>query len=161
MLQPPMIHQGRSKPSMKAAIEVGSSGSQRPYQWRNSSGGRRPAEGGWAAGGPVGRESMEGECTGGWSGRVSTTSDGAVVAGVHLLVRALCSLTSPLRQMRVEVGEHAAAVGGERLVTGVQTVQQPLGHGELAQRLGALEQSPIRGGGQLLLVGSVQLLEQP
>src|SRR5699024_1821796 len=65
MLQLPMIHHGRSKPPMKAAIEVLSSGSQRPYQWRNSSGGRRPDEGGWAAGGPVGRESMEGECTGG------------------------------------------------------------------------------------------------
>src|SRR5699024_1340037 len=91
----------------------------------------------------------------------STTSDGAVVAGVHLLVGALGILTSQLRQIRVEVGEHAASVGGDRLVTGVQTVQQPLGHGELAQRLGALEQSRMRGGGQLLLVGPVQLVDAP
>lgn len=40
MLQPPMIHHGRSKPSMNAAIVVGLSGSHPPYQRVNSSGGR-------------------------------------------------------------------------------------------------------------------------
>lgn len=54
MLHPPMIHHGRSKPSMNSAMVVGSSGSHPPYQRLNSSSGRWPAAGGCAAGGGVG-----------------------------------------------------------------------------------------------------------
>src|SRR5512143_3694391 len=51
MLQPPVIHQGRSKPAMNSATSAGRSGSQSPYQRLSSAGGSGHAVGGWGEGG--------------------------------------------------------------------------------------------------------------
>ena len=97
------------------------------------------------------------------AGRPTAPGDGKVQIrrppGAHLLVGALRLVARELREIGIEIGDHAARVGDDVRVVDLQAVGEPFGDRELAESLRALHQARMRRGGQLLSVGGVQLVE--